>query len=79
MDHRRGGGDGAAAADGGAYADEGADIAVDMQQLVKGKGHQQRCGDGADDDGQGLLSGLQHHVQIQAEAQQHHGGLENFL
>lgn len=45
-------------------------------QLV---GHQQRRGDGADDDGQGLLSGLQHHIQIQPEAQQHHGGLQDLL
>ena len=79
MDHRRRGGNGAAAADGGAYTDEGADIPVNMQQLMHRVGHQQRRGDGADDDGQGLLSGLQHHIQIQPEAQQHHGGLQDLL
>ena len=50
-----------------------------MQQLVEGEGHQQRRGDGADNDGQGLLTGFQHHAQVQSEAQQHHGGLQNFL
>ena len=51
-DDRGSGGDGAAAADGGAYADESGDVAVHVQGLIEGEGHDQAGGDGGDDDGQ---------------------------
>ena len=78
-DHRGGGGDGGAAADGGAHPHQGGDVGGYLHQLVQGKGHHQGGGDGGQDDGQGLEPHLGDLRQVQAEAQQDHRVLQNFL
>ena len=79
INHRRGGGNGGAAADGGTNPHQSGDFGGNPEGLVQHEGDEQGDGNGADDDGKRLLAGFQHHRQIQAKSQKHHGPLQHFF
>ena len=50
-----------------------------MQDFAEGKCDDKGCGDGAQDDGEGLAPGLQDHGQVQAEAEKDDRVLEDLF